>query len=432
MLLTPTGIKNLFARHFLIGFLSTFLVFLFVLIRSDLPLEVRLARGLGDSAFVFLSLALAVGPLSKIWKTFGGLVSWRRELGIWFAVLALAHFLRVSSYALFEPGIELPRFLGLVALFWALVLAATSSDYAVNFLGPSSWKWLHSMAYVIFYLVVGHAAYFLFWRYPVVNFFQYPFLVVVPMIPVLQISAFFKEVVRQRAESEKVQIKKMKLPIVKQKLVAKGTVEVSFGLKEKFEFLAGQYVRISVPKLLYEDSKGTYRLFSIVSSPNDKKKLSIAFRDSGSGFKKTLMELRIGSLVNVEGPFGHFTLPKDTSDPLVFIAGGIGITPFISMIRFINENKLSYKVTLLYSNKSPETAAYLKELTRMSNKNKNFSVINKFGRIDSEFITENVSDLKKPKWYIVGPPNMVSDMRNLLIGLGVEESNIYFEEFTGY
>src|SRR3989339_1975983 len=98
-------------------------------------------------------MTLAIGPLAKLWKPAVRLVPWRREMGIWFALLALSHFIRVRDYAALEPGIELPRLLGLIALFWTLILAATSSDRAVNFLGPSSWKWLHVMAYVIFYLV---------------------------------------------------------------------------------------------------------------------------------------------------------------------------------------------------------------------------------------------------------------------------------------
>lgn len=161
----------------------------------------------------------------------------------------------------------------------------------------------------------------------------------------------------------------IKLPIIEQRTIAEKTDEVSFDLSGKnFVFIAGQYIRVTIPKLLYADPKGSSRVFTIASSPNEKNKLSIAFRDSGSGFKRTLLELPRGSLVEIEGPFGHFVLPRDASRPLVFIAGGIGITPFLSMIRFANENKLNYQITLLYANKNKENAAYLEELTSIAQK----------------------------------------------------------------
>lgn len=433
MLLGIKSRKTLFQRHFFVGFIAALLIYFFWLSRSELSFDVRLWRALGDAAFSFLFIVLAIGPLAKLWKPVLCSISWRREFGIWFAVLASAHFIRVSGYAQFEPNIELPRLLGFIALFWTLILAATSSDRAVNFLGPSSWKWLHAMAYVIFYLVLAHAAYFLFWRYPEANWFQYSFLIMALAVPMLQIAAFIKEVIRQRAGVGNMEIKKLRLPILGQKIIAEKTCEVSFDLSGKdFNFIAGQYIRISVPKLLYPDPKGMSRLFSIASSPKEKNKLSIAFRDSGSGFKRTLMKLPLGSLVDIEGPFGYFTLPKDASKPLVFIAGGIGITPFLSMIRFVNEEKLNYSIILLYANRNKESAAYLGELEAMAKQSPRFILKNKFGLLDNEFIKQSVKNIDESLWYIVGPPLMVAEAKNILLRLGVNEYQIYFEEFTGY
>jgi ferredoxin-NADP reductase/DMSO/TMAO reductase YedYZ heme-binding membrane subunit len=433
MLLGIKSKRELLARHARVGFLTALLVSLFWFSRTDLSLDVRLWRALGDTAFSLLFITLAIGPLAKLWKLALRLVPWRRETGIWFAFLAASHFIRVSDYAALEPGIELPRLLGLIALFWALALAATSSDRAVNFLGVSSWKWLHNMAYVIFYLVAGHATYFLFWRYPEANWFQYPFLAMAMSIPILQASAFAKEIIRQRAGKVHTESKKIKLPIVEQKIIAEKTCEVSFDVSgEKFEFSAGQYIRINIPTLLYPDQKGAGRDFSIASSPHDKNKISIAFRDSGSGFKRTLMELPHGSLVDIEGPFGYFTLPPDTSRPLVFIAGGIGITPFLSMIRFVAEKRLNHHITLLYANRNREGAAYLEELTTIDEQNSHSLLKNQFGRIDADFIRQAVKNLDEPVWYIAGPPAMVADMRDVLSRLGVNDARIYFEDFVGY
>ena len=228
-------------------------------------------------------------------------------------------------------------------------------------------------------------------------------------------------------------IETLQIPIIEQKIITEKTYEVSFGLSgKKFEFLAGQYIRVSVSKLFYSDPKGTSRVFSISSSPNDKNKISVAFRDSGSGFKRILMELPLGSLVDIEGPFGYFTLPKDTSRPLVFIAGGIGITPFLSMIRFATEQKLTHQITLLYANRNAESAAYLEELTTITKQNPRFLLKNQFGRIDTDLIRQSINNLDEPVWYIVGLPTMVADMRSLLSQLSVSEAKVYFEDFTGY
>ena len=144
------------------------------------------------------------------------------------------------------------------------------------------------------------------------------------------------------------------------------------------------------------------------------------------------MELPLGSLVDIEGPFGYFTLPKDTFRPLVFIAGGIGITPFLSMIRFVTEQKLTHQITLLYANRNMESAAYLEELTTITKQNPRFLLKNQFGRIDTDFIQQTIKNFNGPVWYIVGPPAMVADMRNLLSRLGIDDTKIYFEDFVGY
>ncbi|OGC47420.1 MAG: hypothetical protein A3A94_03265 [Candidatus Portnoybacteria bacterium RIFCSPLOWO2_01_FULL_43_11] len=201
MLLGIKSKKDLLSRHALIGFLAAILVYLFWLSRPELSFEPRLWRALGDSAFTFLFITLAIGPLSKLWKPSLWLLPWRRETGIWFALLALSHFLRVNDYAASVPEFQLPRLLGLIALFLTLLLAATSSDRAVNFLGISSWKWLHYSAYTIFYLTASHAAYFLFIRFPGSNWFRYSFLAMALIVFILQLSAFVKIVVQQKTKS---------------------------------------------------------------------------------------------------------------------------------------------------------------------------------------------------------------------------------------
>lgn len=220
--------------------------------------------------------------------------------------------------------------------------------------------------------------------------------------------------------------------IVGRKQVAEGTLEVSFKRPEGFSFMAGQYIQLSVPKLLYSDIKGASRVFSIASSSLDQERISVAFRDTGSGFKRTLKELPENAPVNIEGPHGFFTLLQKSTDPLVFIAGGIGITPYLSMIRFADGKRLNLPMTLLYANRDKESAAYLEELQMIANRNKFFTLKNKFGIIDEQFILQNVKNVQNCKWHIAGPPAMVDYVRNILSLLGIDSGKIYYEEFVGY
>ena len=216
------------------------------------------------------------------------------------------------------------------------------------------------------------------------------------------------------------------------KQVAEDTVEVSFKRPEDFSFKAGQYIQVCVPELLYPDAKGGSRVFSISSSPLDKNKISIVFRDTGSGFKRTLVELPADTRVKIEGPHGFLTLPENPLLPLVFVAGGIGVAPYLSMIRFAAASSYGFPMMLLYANHNKERAAYLNELQRLASQSKCFSLRSKFGRIDDQFILHNVKDVRQCTWYLAGPPAMVDYTRNLLSLLGADNGQVHYEEFTGY
>ncbi len=225
--------NTLLARHLLIGLVGFSLVYAFWLSRPQWSAEMRFWRAVGDGSFMLLIYTLAIGPSSRLWSGLGRFVSWRRETGIWYGLLALGHtYLTLAGWARWdvmrffgyefipelgrvariEPGFGLANALGLIAACWTVVLVATSSNWAFRLLGPSAWKWLQYGAYIVFYLVALHTFYFLFMHYSISfhrqppadqNWFRYPFLALTLLIPLLQGSAFLKTVARYRSASRK-------------------------------------------------------------------------------------------------------------------------------------------------------------------------------------------------------------------------------------
>ncbi|MEK7096282.1 MAG: PAS domain S-box protein, partial [Patescibacteria group bacterium] len=215
--------------------------------------------------------------------------------------------------------------------------------------------------------------------------------------------------------------------------IAQGSVELTFDLGgQAFSFSPGQYIRLTIPGLK-GDVRGSSRDFSIVSSPSEKNKIIVAFRVSNGVFKQALLRAEMGTGLTLRGPLGVFTLPADVGTPIVFIAGGIGITPFMSMIRFVTENKLPYKMHLIYANSDSARAAYVEELRALARQNANFTLAEKIGQIEKDFILKNASNSPETLWYVCGQPEMVAQARQMLAsGIGVKPERIRFEDYVGY
>ena len=224
--------------------------------------------------------------------------------------------------------------------------------------------------------------------------------------------------------------------ILKVHSIAENTTEVFVQRPAHFSFSAGQYVQVGVPRLQYSDEKGRSRVFSIASSPHESNHIAVAFRDTGSGFKRTLAEMKAGDPVVIEGPYGSYILSDETNSPLVLVAGGIGITPHISMIRFASEKKMRIPITLVYANRSYKSAAYIEELKVLERDNKQFTLQLHMGSIDEHCIMKAVQNVAQNKeaaaWLLSGPPAMVDRVRGILSLLGIDERRVFFEPFVGY
>jgi ferredoxin-NADP reductase len=236
----------------------------------------------------------------------------------------------------------------------------------------------------------------------------------------------------------------MKAIINEKKEIAKGTLMIEFELLgQKISFKPGQFFFVKLINPPYNDDKGEQRHFSFVNSPNEKGVITLATRLGESAFKKSLNELRVGTEVEIDNIMGEFILPEDKTNQLVFIAGGIGITPFMSMLRYVKEEKLDYKVTLLYSNRNKESTAFFDELKKMSREmKKSFKLVMSMTddaewdgekrRIDAQFIKDHVLDYADGVFMTAGPPGMVQAITGVLEELKIKKENIITENFSGY
>lgn len=214
--------------------------------------------------------------------------------------------------------------------------------------------------------------------------------------------------------------------------VAKGTYEVTFARPKSFTFLAGQYTQVALQTLAHSDPKGSSRQFSLATSPQNLAEVSVVFRDSGSGFKRTLLELPAGAPISLEQGAGSFVLPLMSTKPLVFVAGGVGISPFLSYVRTVSGTQLTHHITLLYGNQNPESAAFRAELNIFAKQQRHVRIEEIYKQPTPELFAKYVSKLPAATWFVVGPPGMVATTVYGLETAGINPNSIIQESFDGY
>jgi ferredoxin-NADP reductase len=233
--------------------------------------------------------------------------------------------------------------------------------------------------------------------------------------------------------------------LLRREEVAEGTMSFYFEKPPGFQFKPGQYLDCTLIDPPETDAEGNIRSLSLASAPAEKD-LMVATRMRDTAFKRVLKTMALGSQLQIEGPLGSFTLHSNASRPAVFLAGGIGITPFRSMIVNAAREGLARPVVLLYSNRRPEDSAFLQELQQIGSGNKNYQTIcvmskmensqrpwqGATGYIDKAMLARFVPDVRAPIYYIAGPPSMVAAMKETLTGAGVNGDDVRFEEFAGY
>ena len=228
----------------------------------------------------------------------------------------------------------------------------------------------------------------------------------------------------------------MKLTLVKKVDEARATKSFFFESNEKITWLPGQYIYITLPKLNHPDERGAIRHFTISSSPTEGDLIQVTTRiRKESGYKKTLDELSIGSVVEGKGPQGTFIL-DETIKSYVFLAGGIGITPFRSMIKYAIDKNLNIPMYLIYSN-SDYDFIFKRELDDWVKANKNIKITyfntSQSGHLDKEKLSTLVVDkIQNSTFCVVGPNPFVDTIEEILLSLLIPEDSIKTEKFTGY
>ncbi|MFC4621472.1 ferredoxin--NADP reductase [Comamonas nitrativorans] len=227
--------------------------------------------------------------------------------------------------------------------------------------------------------------------------------------------------------------------------VAQGTTAFHFSKPAGFGFKPGQACDLILPGQAQNNGADTRHAFSIVSAPHEDE-LVFATRMRDSPFKRALAQLQPGTTMELDGPFGSLTLHKKAERAAVFIAGGIGITPFMSMVRHAAHSHSTQPLVLLYSNRRPEDAAFLTELQALAAAHAPLRLIATMtdmahatqpwdgatGAIDSALLQKIANGLDAPIFYVSGPPPMVAALRDTLEATGIDEDDVRSEEFYGY
>jgi ferredoxin-NADP reductase len=240
------------------------------------------------------------------------------------------------------------------------------------------------------------------------------------------------------------------MPIYETKLkgreeIAAGTMAFHFEKPPGFGYKAGQIADYTLVGPSETDEEGNIRGFSFASAPYEEDLMS-ATRMRDTAFKRVLKTMKIGTELLLDAPYGSFTLHNNSKIPAVFITGGIGITPVRSIVLQATHDKLPHNIFLFDSNRRPEDAAFLDDLIEAQKDNPNFTFVgtmtemeksddkwhDETGLINKDMLSKYVGDLTVAIYYLCGPRQMVTAMREILNKAGVDGDDIRTEEFAGY
>lgn len=225
--------------------------------------------------------------------------------------------------------------------------------------------------------------------------------------------------------------------------VSKDTFVFDFGKISNLKFVPGQYFEWTLPHIQL-DSRGNRRYFSISSAPHENLMMTVKFYSPSSNYKKALLQLENGGKIIASSLSGDFVLPKNKKKPIVFIAGGVGIAPFRSMIEDIVQKKEMVDIILVFANKTIDDILFedtfkkaeefgVKSYYVLTDKDKApAGWTGPLGHIDENGLKSIVKDFNKRLFYISGPQLMVQNFEKIVKNMGVKRNHIKVDFFPGY
>jgi len=212
---------------------------------------------------------------------------------------------------------------------------------------------------------------------------------------------------------------------------------------QSFPYRPGQYVPYELDALTFPDERGPHRHFTISSSPTENGIVMFTTRMRGSGFKETLRHAPLGYELSIGVPAGSFVMPEGETRDHVFIAGGIGVTPYRSILRHATDMKNPIHVIMLYFNHSAANIVFRQELDEIALQMPTFGLVHVLsepelgwtgekGKLDERFLRKWVPDPEKRLFWISGPPALVAEYKDLAKRVGVSDGAIRTDNFIGY
>ncbi|EKD22980.1 MAG: hypothetical protein ACD_83C00129G0001 [uncultured bacterium] len=233
---------------------------------------------------------------------------------------------------------------------------------------------------------------------------------------------------------------KYQVKLINKYQLATGTVAFEIEKPEAFIFAPGQTIDVSLLHSTDLEIKERKRIFAIASSPLEKNLLFIT-KMTHSLFKQKLDNLKINGTLEVAGPYGIFKIQENAQVPAVFIAGGVGIAPFRSMVINDKDRDFPHRITLFFSNKDSQKVPFHYTFSNISHAHFQYVPTisgqttdwqGEVGRINRQMIQKYILNFTEPIYYLAGPKQMVESMKKMILGLGVSADHIKQSIFIGY
>jgi len=406
----------------------------------------------GLLALIFLLLSLSVTPIARI-TGWNWLVHFRRLLGLYAFFHAGLHFLiyfvydrALSISSTVSEIFKIPYLIfGLLSLLLMTPLAVTSADGVIRKMGTKRWKKLHRLAYIAAIAACVH--YYMLVKADIRQ--PLAFAIVLGVLLGYRIVA---SVIRRRSAAEKLQHSAIARPHF-----WKGQLRVAQVIDETpnvrtfrlapvsgdqlpFDYLPGQYLNLS----LEVEGKKVNRSYTIASTPTRSGYCEITVKREELGISSSHLHGRIkpGDFLNISAPAGKFTFTGDSADSIVLIAGGVGITPLMSKLRYLTDCAWPGEIYFMYSARTRADLIFREELEMRGRKHPNLHIAltltreaarseNEFnGRITAEYLSAIIPNFASRLVHICGPDEMAREIKAIARSLGVLEARIAIESFT--